>query len=136
MHVASTTSDAYVKWSGWNERTAANPELIVLWTQVWNNASLADFSEQERLQIILSLRSLAQLLAAIHQQHQNKLIDDEFWNIHRDYFAAFFQVKCIRAWWDIERNSSLFTATFIQEVDDAQGFSLGLGGQRTVEESA
>ncbi len=135
MHVASTTSEAYVKWSEWNDRTAATPELIALWTRVWDDVSLADFSEGERLQIILSLRSLTQLLAAIHQQHQKKLINDEFWNIHKDYFGAFFQVRCIREWWEIERDSSLFTSTFIQEVDDAQGFSLGLGGQRAVQES-
>ena len=135
MHVASTTSEAYAKWSEWNERTAATPELIALWTRVWDDESLADFSEGERLQIILSLRSLTQLLAAIHQQHQKKLIDDEFWKIHKDYFAAFFQVRCIREWWEIERGSSLFTSRFIQEVDEAQGFSLGLGGQRVDKES-
>jgi len=135
IHVASTTSDAYAKWSEWNDKTAATPELVKLWARVWENESLKDFSDEERIQITLSLRSLTQLLAAIHQQHQKGLIDDEFWQIHKNYFAAFFQVRCIREWWEMERESSLFTDTFVREVDDAQGFSLGLGGQRLVKES-
>jgi len=135
MHVASSTSDAYVKWAEYNDLTAGNPMLVKLWSRVWNNESLSDFSDEERIQLTVSLRSLTQRLAAIHQQHQKQLIDDEFWQIHKTYFAAFYKVRAISEWWELEKQSSLFSDSFIREVDDTQGFSIGIGGQRVFDES-
>lgn len=135
MHVSTTTSEAYRQWAEYNDRTAENPMLVKLYARVWNNEPLSDFSDEERIQIAVSLRSLTQRLAAIHQQHQKKLIDDEFWQIHKTYFAGFYEVRAIGEWWELEKQSSLFTESFIREVDSAKGISLGLGGQRVVGES-
>jgi hypothetical protein len=136
MHVASTTSEAYINWTNINDFISGDVELAKLWVRVYDNQSLSDFNELERLRINLSIRSVIQRLAAVHQQHQNSLIDDEFWQIHKIFFAGFFQVKGIAEWWEIEKQSSLFTESFIRELEQTKGFTLGPAGQRLVEESS
>jgi len=133
MHIASATSEAYINWTSVNDLASGNVDLAKLWVRVYDNQSLNDFNELERLRINLSIRSVIQRLAAIHQQHQNKLIDDEFWQIHKVFFAGFFQVKGIREWWEIEKQSSLFTDSFIRELEETKGFALGPSGQRLIE---
>ena len=135
VHIASTTSDAYLSWAGSNLAFSLDVVMADLWVRLYDGQPLDSFDPSERVRIELAIRSLFQRLASIHQQHQNRLVDDEFWQIHKVWFASFLNVKAAGEWWELEKQSSLFTASFIQELEQTEGFALGSSSQRLDEGS-
>ena len=71
----------------------------------------------------------------MHQQHENGLIDDEFWQIHKVFFASWLKVKGLSEWWELEKQSSLFTEAFIRELDQTKGFTMSAAAQMVRERS-
>ena len=135
VHIASTTSDAYMNWARSNEAASFDVVMADLAVRLYDNQPLDSFDPSERLRIELALRSLFQQMASIHQQHKNRLVDDEFWQIHKVWFASYLKVKAVGEWWELEKQSSLFTASFIQELEQTEGFALGPHSQRLDEGS-
>jgi hypothetical protein len=130
VHIASTTSDAYLNWAASNQANATDTEVIGIFVRVSDNQPLDSFDPSDRFRLEMILRSLFQRLASIHQQHQNGLVDDEFWQIHKVWFASYINVKAVGQWWELEKRSSLFTASFIHELEQTKGFALGSSSQR------
>ena len=124
VHIASTTSDAYLDWAASNQAAASDPLLIPITARLYDNQSLDSFDPTERLRMELAIRSLFQRMASIHQQHQYGLVDDEFWQIHKVWCASYIKVKAVGQWWELEKQNSLFTAAFIRELDQTKGFAL------------
>lgn len=136
VHISSTTSDAYLNWAASNQAAASDPLLIPIIARIYENQPLDSFDPTERIRMELSTRSLFQRLASIHQQHQNGLVDDEFWQIHKVWFASYIKVKAVGQWWELEKQSSLFTAAFIRELDQTEGFALGSSSTQRFDERA
>jgi hypothetical protein len=67
IHIASTTSDAYLRWAECNQLIAGEVRVTELWVRIFDNQPLDAFDTVERLQITLEMRALVQRLAAIHQ---------------------------------------------------------------------
>ena len=135
IHIASTTADSYLRWTEINDLLSSDIELVKLWVRIFDNQSLDDFDPTELFRITLSIRSVIQRLAAIHQQHENGLIDDEFWQNHRIFFASWLKVKGLSEWWELEKQSSLFTDSFILELDQTKGFTMSGAGQMVRDQS-
>lgn len=129
-HIASTTSDAYLNWAALNQANSTDARLMALQVRIHDNQALDSFEPEERLILELQIRSLFQRLAAIHQHHRNGLVDDEFWQIHKVWFASYINLTAVGQWWELEKQTSLFTASFIRELDETKGFTLGSSTQR------
>ena len=129
MHISSATSDSYYRWAEINDIVANDKEMSELWVKIFDNRPLEDFDATERLRITFSIRSVIQRLAAMHFQHQKGLIDDEHWQKYRVFFASLFKLKGVAEWWLLEKNSSLFTDSFIRELEETEGFDMGATAQ-------
>jgi hypothetical protein len=60
IHIASTTSDAYLRWAECNQLIAGEVRVTELWVRIFDNQPLDAFDTVERLQITLEMRALVQ----------------------------------------------------------------------------
>jgi hypothetical protein len=94
-------------------------------------AGETEFSEYEQYLLHRFVRGWFQRLEAQYALYQAGVLDEEVWQLRRGYAKAILGNPTLRASWDLDKNNSMFTVSFIESIEtgDARpipGFS-GIG---------
>jgi len=115
-----------------NELIASTPELALIASRTMAATSLEDLSEEERFRAASLLRANMQRFEAMFFRYEAGLLDARVWDVRRTWLSGFNQLPAVAEWWADERESSIYTPAFIEDLEGAEGIPIGQTGRRQI----
>lgn len=78
--------------------------------------SLTDYEQYLTQRFI---RGTLQRVEAQFALYTNGILDDEVWQLRRNYIKSLVENPLMQQIWHVEKNNSMFTQAFIKEIDTA-----------------
>ena len=91
---------------------------IVIYKVLTDPDGLSDY---ELYQVHRYMRGWFQRLEAQFALYKSGILDEEVWQLRIGYARALLGKSLIKEWWELDKNNSMFTKSFIDSIDRASG---------------
>ena len=113
-----------------NELIASDSSLASLLDRVSEQGSWEGLSSDERLRVTALNRANAQRFESMYFRYEAGLLQPRVWTVRRNWFSGWIKTPAMAAWWLEERESSIYTDEFIEDIESVPGIVLGPSGQK------
>lgn len=117
--------------AAFNEFLAGQPDLLEIYLRAADRGTLAGLAPEEALRVTLSLRSLLQRYESMFFRYEAGLMEERVWETRRNWMAGFLKTSLASELWSAERQSSLYTSDFVNDIDSVSGIALDPTGKRS-----
>ena len=107
---------------------AANSPAAELLARAVDHGSLGSLTSSESLQVTSWLRSLVQRMESMFFRYEAGLLEERVWAVRRGWLAGFVKRPLVAEWWQVERESSIYTRDFIVHIEAAEAEPIGPRG--------
>ena len=114
----SLTFDSEHSFASINHDAFHDPGAIHLLARAYDyDASLSDFTDEERLRIGLHAREIIQRVAGQHQLYKNGLLEESVWLNRLAWTSGFLEYPIIKQWWESEKSQNTASPELIELLD-------------------
>lgn len=82
------------------------------------SASLADFSDADRVLIGLHARESIQRISGQYRLYTNGLLDDGVWEDRAMWFSGWLKLPVFAEWWEAEKTQIHYPRDFVRELEE------------------
>jgi hypothetical protein len=113
-----------------NELIATDSSLASLLDRVSEQGSLEGLSSDERLRFTAFNRANVQRFESMYFRYEAGLLQPRVWTVRRNWLSGWIKTPAMAAWWLEERESSVYTDEFIEDIESVPGIVLGPSTQK------
>ena len=113
-----------------NELIASDEPLAELFSRVVASGSLEALTPQESIRFMALACANMQRFESMYFKYEAGILEPRIWSLRRNWMAGFLKQPGIAEWWVGERESSLFSQEFIQDIESVDGINMAPSTQR------
>ena len=82
------------------------------------SASLADFSDADRVLVALHARESIQRTVGVYRLHANGILDHGLWENRAGWMSGWLKLPVFAEWWETEKTQEEYPSDFVRELEE------------------